>query len=76
MMIAVEKKDEEKENKSMSTSTGKNTNREAYEKEEKKMGLRGRLTKYWEENGATIVSGMMTMTGSSSAYRTYCMMDK
>lgn len=74
--MPVKKKDEEKENKSMSTIALKNTDQRVFEKEEKKAGLRERFAEYWMENGAMIISGMMALNGNTNAYRTYCMLRK
>lgn len=76
IIIPVKKKDEEKENKSMSTIVLKNTDQKVFEKQEKKAGLRERFAEYWRENSAMILSGMMALNGNTDAYRTYCMLRK
>lgn len=42
--------------------------------EEKKVSLKERMRKYFEENGATITAGLLMMNGSASPYTLYRMM--
>ncbi len=42
--------------------------------EEKKVSLKEKMKKYFEENGATITAGLLLMNGSTSPYALYRMM--
>lgn len=42
--------------------------------EEKKVSLKEKMKKYFEENGATITAGLFLMNGSTSPYALYRMM--